>query len=810
MDIAKRITYVLLLLCLSGTHTFGQLQFSGKVVNEQREALFGVSIVVLNNGQRFITNQNGSFTFPINKGGTYQFLFFLPGYNQLSDSIVITKNNLSHTFVLSALQSELEEITVLEESTHGNLSRGSMRSIEGTAIYAGKKTELIEIEEINANKAINNPREIYAKIGGLNIWESDNSGLQLDIGGRGLSPSRTANFNTRQNGYDISADALGYPESYYTPPIAGVREIEVVRGAASLQYGTQFGGMLNFKMKSNQSASLISINTRQTIGSFGLFNSFTSVEGKKNKWSYYGFYQYKKGNGFRDNAGFTAHNAYFSARYKPNKKWSIQTDYTYLNYLAQQPGGLTDRQFEEDPYQSNRTRNWFKVNWNLIGLLADYSLSAKTKINSRFFGLLASRQALGNLTRIDRVDNLEANRDLIYGRFQNIGNETRLLHHYAIKESTASFLVGTRLYYGNTISQQGEADSESGPNFSFVDFDKNYLSDYKNPNINVAVFAENVFRINPLWSITPGVRFEYINTASKGNYRTANFHPNTGELLSELITDEDFNRPRSFVLGGIGTAYKLHEFAEVYANLSQNYKSITFSDLRIVNPTFEVDSTIKDERGYTADLGFRGRNNNKYRYEITGFFLKYSDRIGNRFIITENGVPKRQRTNISDSRTIGVESLFEVDFLALTNKTYSAGLIGFINVAYNDARYVNSDEAAFENKQVELVPEWLLKTGLTYKRSRWKIGGQFSYTSAQFTDATNAIKTSDAVHGIVPAYWVTDLNFTYQFKRFISIETGVNNLTDEQYFTRRAAGYPGPGIIPSAGRSFYCTLVGKF
>ena len=127
MDIAKRITYVLLLLCLSGTHTFGQLQFSGKVVNEQREALFGVSIVVLNNGQRFITNQNGSFTFPINKGGTYQFLFFLPGYNQLSDSIVITKNNLSHTFVLSALQSELEEITVLEESTHGNLSRGSMR-----------------------------------------------------------------------------------------------------------------------------------------------------------------------------------------------------------------------------------------------------------------------------------------------------------------------------------------------------------------------------------------------------------------------------------------------------------------------------------------------------------------------------------------------------------------------------------------------------------------------------------------------------------------------------------------------------------
>ena len=73
--------------------------------------------------------------------------------------------------------------------------------------------------------------------------------FQLGIGGRGLSPNRNSNFNTRQNGYDISADALGYPESYYTPPAESIERIEVVRGAASLQFGTQFGGMLNFRFK---------------------------------------------------------------------------------------------------------------------------------------------------------------------------------------------------------------------------------------------------------------------------------------------------------------------------------------------------------------------------------------------------------------------------------------------------------------------------------------------------------------------------------------------------------------------------------
>jgi Fe(3+) dicitrate transport protein len=38
------------------------------------------------------------------------------------------------------------------------------------------------------------------------------------------------------------------------------------------------------------------------------------------------------------------------------------------------------------------------------------------------------------------------------------------------------------------------------------------------------------------------------------------------------------------------------------------------------------------------------------------------------------------------------------------------------------------------------------------------------------------------------------------------LATGVNNIADRAYFTRRATGYPGPGIIPSEGRSFYVTL----
>ena len=76
-----------------------------------------------------------------------------------------------------------------------------MEDVEGTQIYAGKKNEVILIDVSMANLASNNARQIFNQIPGLNIYQNDDAGLQLNIGGRGLNPNRTANFNTRQNNY---------------------------------------------------------------------------------------------------------------------------------------------------------------------------------------------------------------------------------------------------------------------------------------------------------------------------------------------------------------------------------------------------------------------------------------------------------------------------------------------------------------------------------------------------------------------------------------------------------------------------------
>ena len=202
------------------------------------------------------------------------FTFFLSTRAVSQDTTVIKKDTVKI----------LKQVTV-ESDKDNDFGITRLRQVEGTAIYAGKKSEVIMLDDVNGNTATNNSRQVFSKVAGLNIWESDGAGIQLGIGGRGLSPNRVSNFNTRQNGYDISADALGYPESYYTPPTEALERIEVVRGAASLQYGTQFGGFINFKFRPAPEKKAIEVRARQTLASFGFYNAFTSVAGTVKKIS---------------------------------------------------------------------------------------------------------------------------------------------------------------------------------------------------------------------------------------------------------------------------------------------------------------------------------------------------------------------------------------------------------------------------------------------------------------------------------------------------------------------------------------------
>ena len=755
------------------------------------------------------TDPSGEFNIPSLLPGHYVIAVFSPGKEVARKELNIVDHDVRLNFELDDLADELDEIRI-DADVKGAFGIQRLRAVEMAALYDAKKTEVIVLDDVTANLATNNSRQIYSRVPGLNIWESDGAGVQMGIGGRGLSPNRNSNFNTRQNGYDIAADALGYPESYYTPPAQALERIEIIRGAASLQYGTQFGGVLNFAFKEGAENKPVDFTSLQTVGSFGLMNSFNSLGGTAGKARYYGFYQYKHSNGWRPNEQLTQHTAYGSVKYQLSDKLWIKPEFTYMTYLAQQPGGLTDAQFSLDPRQSNRERNWFHVDWNLWAVSANYSLSSKTSINTRFFGLSARRDALGNLGRIDRLD-FGGNRDLLVDKFKNWGNETRFLHRYPLLNDLSVLLLGVRYYDGFTDRRQGEGSSSDDADFTYMSSDVLEGSNFDLPNKNLSVFAENIFNITPKFSIVPGIRFEHINTQAEGYYRNI-VRDLAGNILLDERIDEYRKSTRSFVFFGLGMSLKQSDQLEVYGNFSQNYRAINFNDIRVNIGSLEVDPNIKDERGYNIELGARGVVGRTFDYDVSLFHLSYEDRIGTTLRKEPN--PQfnnlvdriyRFRTNIADAKIYGVESYAEVDLYKLLVRPGSPiRLSVFTNVALITAEYARSEENGIEGNEVELVPETNLKAGLIFQRNNLQLSYQFSFVSEHFSDASNAIRTPTAIEGIIPSYNVMDVAVQYTWRRY-RIDAGVNNLTDSIYFTRRATGYPGPGIIPSSGRSFYLT-----
>ena len=101
-----------------------------------------------------------------------------------------------------------------------------------------------------------------------------------------------------------------------------------------------------------------------------------------------------------------------------------------MNYLAKQAGGLSDKMFNDNPMQSNRSRNWFELDWFLYNLKFKHQFNENTNLSFSLFGLDAERNTIGFRTnRVDQVDPF-TERDLIKGNFNNHGAELKILKKY--------------------------------------------------------------------------------------------------------------------------------------------------------------------------------------------------------------------------------------------------------------------------------------------------------------------------------------------------------------------------------------------
>ncbi len=720
------------------------------------------------------------------------------------------------TTILFSQNVDSINVTQLNEiEINGTLSKNKvdrLPEIQGTVIYSGKKNEVIKLSSYDADLSINNPRQIFGKVPGVSVWENDGSGIQMGVATRGLSPNRSWEFNVRQNGYDISSEVFGYPEAYFTPPMEAISTIEVVRGAASLQYGPQFGGLLNYVVKKGSTNKPFEFETKQTMGSYGLFNSYNAVGGTYNKISYYGYFHHRNAQGWRDNSKYSINTGYASIQYAATDKLNIGLEYTRMNYESQQAGGLTDSLFNINPRQSFRSRNWFGAPWNVASINMDYEFNQTTKLSIKIFGTLAERNSVGFMKAINITDTFntllnsynprQVDRDF----YQNIGSEVRFLKSYSFINKKSTLATGVRVYRGNTKRKQvgiGTTGDDLDLSISALSNGKEWGRSLDLLTQNYALFAENIFKIGDRLSVTPGIRYEIIQSSVHG-YINASA---TGNI--ELEQD------RNILLIGLGSEYQTSSSTNIYANFSQAYRPVLFSELTPSATTDVIDPNLKDANGYNADFGYRGKIKNFANFDLGGFYVYYDQRIGT---ITQNGLP--YRTNIGASVSKGFEGFAEFDPIKMFTDHSKIGYFSvFVSYAYVDAVYTKWNNPAIVddpvktivNKRVENAPEHIARYGATYILKNFSATFQFNQVSEVYTDAANTeTPNSTGTIGIIPAYSVMDVSCTYHFLSKYNVKAGINNLSDEKYATRRAGGYPGPGLMPANGRTFYVSIAARF
>ena len=164
-------------------------------------------------------------------------------------------------------------------------------------------------------------------------------------------------------------------------------------------------------------------------------------------------------------------------------------------------------------------------------------------------------------------------------------------------------------------------------------------------------------------------------------------------------------------------------------------------------------------------------------------------------------------TNAGDAIHIGVEAYAELNVVKLFTKHSRWGTVSFFNsFAYDDAKYVNG---LYKGNQSEYAPAVIDRFGITYAYKRFSTTFLYSHTAKSFSDANNTVYSPDAEVGVIPAYTVMDWSATAKIKNY-NIKFGVNNLSDARYFTVRTVEYPGPGIIPSIGRTIYLGFGARF
>lgn len=672
----------------------------------------------------------------------------------------------------------LPAVQVEAEAEKDHVVQGPfLPDVQGAKINVGKKTTILDFDSLPRITG-NNYRQALGQAPGLVL--SEETSPLVSIGYRGLEPHRAQFTQVLKDGVPIHADQFGYPEAYYTPPLDTVDRIEFIRGGGSLMYGPQPGGTINYVTHRPRTDRLFSASTLHTLGSEDYYSSFSYVDGTVGRLGYYGYYNHRESDGIRSANSDYSLDAWLGRLVldaNSKSRWILSLE----NYDEEhgEPGGLTfatganvanyhadrrapsrlfDRFFLDRKAASlvwERDFNNGTLAWRTWAI--DY-VRASRRQGGGGFGTLPSGTAASTNT-IERQ------------QFSTYGTELRVRSDWGAQQRH-TLSVGGQLYRSEsprTDSRGFAPDAEVGAVQT-----KSHREIFYAP-----VYAENLFRFGAL-SVTPGIRIETIQQDVR---ELVNVSKTTAGTPLGVRDDS-----QSVPLFALAAAYGLPAKSQIYANFSQSYRPMIFTQAVPNGATNVVNADLNEGKADQYEVGYRAEPATGLVFDASVFHLEFDDQIGT--VALTGG--RSTVGNIGRTVHRGVEIAVHYNLLRAFAHNSGAALNLYANALFLDAKI---KQGTLAGRTPQYAPDHVFRTGVVYARGEaLKLALTGTLSADTFADDANTAQR------YVPAYAVWDLTAEWRVPRtHVRLIGGVNNVFDEDYYSRVRP----DGIDPSPRRNFY-------
>lgn len=544
-------------------------------------------------------------------------------------------------------------------------------------------------------------------------------------------------------------------------------------------YGPQIGPTINFVTRRADAGAENSALTEHAVGSDGFYSTYNEARWANGEFGLMASFDRREADGPRRNEDYEVNSGYIGVDYAGIEGARLGFDLNLYESDSGEAGRLSSAEFANNRDLVKTPFNRVMIDRVIATLRWDQQLRDDATLNARLWYSYQDRFSRRSAPFLDPAD-APSTTNLDRQEFETTGFDARYAQAWG---SSHAPTLGTTLYKTDSPRTRHVSTDLRSDQLRPEDlrFEQDREISYS------AVFIENLYRFGNL-SLVPAVRYERVNYDL--------FEPVKQASLQRDPVDVDTTE--SELLFGFGAMLQLGRVSEAYLNISESYRPQRFDDL--ANPTAELAAENGPDisRAVNYEVGLRSSPVRGLVLDVSLFRISFEDKIEQ----IQTGIADVLRVNSGDSRHQGLEFSAEYDLFA--GRATPSSLLVFVNGSLLDATITKSVTASLVGNTPAFAPEQLFRAGLIYDNGRLNTALTATLVDEQFWQDSNGPRGSGQglIEAKIPSYEVLDFSADYRINGHWSVFGGINNLFDEDYYSR----VRNDGIEPAAERTAFAGI----